>query len=147
MGRDEVGIRVEGARELRAALRLAGGELGRALAAANKSAAEVVVEDALPNVPVLTGRLKKSVRALGSQRSGRAVAGKAAVPYGAAIHWGRKRGNVGWPPGNHKGPNTIVGRPFLWDAAQRQVPRIEPEYRDEIERLIDRAVRGRGVPL
>lgn len=139
----DVGIRVEGAAELRRALKAVGDKgLIAALVQANRSAAEIVVRDALPNVPVRRGKLKASVRALASQRSGRAVAGKAAVPYAAAIHWGRLRGNVGRPPGNRRGNNLIRGRPFLWDSAQRMVPRIEPEYRDEIERIITTAVRG-----
>lgn len=136
----DVGIKVEGADELRRAFRQIDGDLGKALAAANKTAAEQVVEAALPAVPVRSGRLKSSVRALGSQRSGRAVAGKAGVPYAAAIHWGRKRGNVGWPPGNRMGRNVIQGRPFLWDAAQREVPAIEPKYHTEIMRLIELAI-------
>jgi hypothetical protein len=140
----EVGIRVEGADELRRALRQAGNGLSAALAAANKNAASIVVRSALPYVPVRTGRLKRSVRALGSQRSGRAVAGRRAVPYAAAIHWGRRRGNVGSPPGNRKGRNPIAANPFLWEAAQRELPRIEPEYRDEVQRIIDAAI-GRGI--
>jgi hypothetical protein len=138
----DIAIRVEGADELRRALRQVGDTgLGKALAVANKSAAQIVVKDALPHVPVRQGKLKSSVRALGSQRSGRAVAGKAGVPYAAAIHWGRNRGNVGASPGR-MGRNPIAKRPFLWEAAQRNVQRIEPEYRDEIEHIIEQAMRS-----
>jgi hypothetical protein len=141
----DVGIKVEGLQELARALRKAGNEdLKRQLTQTNKSAAQIVVQAALPHVPVgPTGRLKASVRALASQSSGRAVAGKARVPYAAAVHWGRKEGNVGRPPGNRKGPNRVVGGQWLWLAAQRTVPRIEPEYRDALERLITEAVRNR----
>jgi hypothetical protein len=37
----------------------------------------------------------------------------------------------------------VVGGQWLWLAAQRTVPRIEPEYRDALERLITEAVRNR----
>lgn len=135
------GVRVEGAAELRRDLRKLRVEgLGRQLAPINKSAADVVVAAALPNVPVRSGRLKRSVRALGSQRAGRARAGSASVDYAAAIHWGRKRGNV-W--GNKPGNNPIVGRPFLWDAAQRQQQAVVAKYQSSINALIERTVRGR----
>lgn len=135
-------IKVEGANELRRALRNVRVEgLGKQLGPINKSAAQIVAQDALPHVPVgATGRLKASVRALGSQKAGRVRAGSARVEYAAAIHWGRKRGNV-W--GNKPGNNPIRGRPFLWEAAQRRREAVVEEYRDGIMKLIDRAVRGR----
>jgi hypothetical protein len=121
----DISIRVEGADELRRALKSVGNTgLLAALAAANENAAEIVVD------------------ARASARSGRAVAD---LPYAAAIHWGRKVGNVGRPPGNRKGNNPIAGRPFLWDAAQRKVPQIEPEYRDEIMQIIAEAIRRNGA--
>lgn len=152
-------IKVEGANELRRALRGVRVEgLGKQLGPINKSAAQIVAQDALPHVPVgATGRLKASVRALGSQKAGRVRAGSAKVDYAAAIHWGRKRG---WVWGGrekfsafgmstmrarrgHMGPNVITGRPFLWDAAQRRREAVVDEYRAGITKLIDRAVRGR----
>ncbi len=139
----DVSIRLEGADELRRVLKSIGDTgLLNALATANENAAEIVVDDANPQVPMRTGALKNSMRASGTSRSGRAIAGSSAIPYAAAIHWGRKRGNVGRPPGNRMGRNPIVRRAFLWDAAQRTVPRIEPEYRNEIMQIIDRAMRS-----
>lgn len=130
-------IRVEGADQLRRALRYAADAgLKKQLAKANKDAAQLVVDRALPNVPVRSGRLRKSVRALGSQRSGRAVAGRSSVKYAAAIHWGRKRGNVGRPPGNYKGLNPIKGRPFLYDAAHRNRARVIDQYEQAIRALV-----------
>lgn len=137
------GVRVEGADELRRAIRtIKDKELGAALRDANKSAAQVVVDRALPNVPVLSGRLKASVKALGSQRGGSAKAGGAKVPYAAAIHWGRRAGNVGRPPGNRTGANPITGRPFLWDAAQTAGDQVVDRYEEGIGRLMD-AIRAR----
>lgn len=132
-------IEVEGADELRRKLReLQDAGLKKELKAANKTAAQVVVDRALPNVPVgATGRLKRSVRALGSQRDGRVRAGTARVDYAAAIHWGRKVGNVGSPPGNRMGGNPVTGRPFLWDAAEAAKSQVTDAYAAGIERLFD----------
>lgn len=145
--------------------------LRSALALANQNAAEIVVDAALPDVPFKSGALRRSVQATATARSGKAVAGARTVPYAAAIHWGRKIGWVGWGNtghqirgaskttrrayqrkiaaregrgGGHYGPNPIVGRPFLWRAAQRVVPNIEGEYCDEVLRILDEAVRSRS---
>lgn len=132
-----VAVKVTGVREIRAALKQAE-EVGllKEITEANKAASEIVVERALPKVPVRSGALRSSVKALASQATGRVRAGSGTVPYAAAIHWGRKVGNVGWPPGNHMGPNRIAGRPFLWDAAREATPAVVDEYRDHIEDLL-----------
>lgn len=129
---------VEGAHELAVAMRTAEKRLQVEMALLNQGAAEIVVDDALPHVPVgPSGDLRRSVEALGSRASGRAVA---KTPYAAAIHWGRKQGNVGRPPGNKRGPNRIVGRPFLWDAAQRKAPEITESYGAGVQLLLDLTV-------
>lgn len=132
------GVRVEGARELRAAIKRAEtAGLPKQLAAAYKSGSDVVAARALPNVPVRTGRLKGSVRALGSQTRGQVKAGTASVDYAAAIHWGRKRGNV-W---HHKmGRNPIKGRPFLWNAARDSTREVVDKFEAAIGRLLKEIV-------
>lgn len=134
---DDLAVNVEGLKELRRAIKETGDkELPKALQRANKAAAERVVRAALPNVPVRTGRLRSAVRATGSQSAGRALAGGARVPYAQAVHWG-----TGPRPGL-RGPHDIKRRPFLWDAAQRQVGAVATEYEAEIDKLMD-AVRSR----
>lgn len=115
-------FRVEGAKEFAKAARKAQdkGSLD-ALKAAYKRAAELVVRTALPNVPVVTGTLKASVRALASQSSGRAAAGKKAVPYAPPIHWG-------WPAHN------IERHPFLFDALQSVKAEIPDIFWEEVEK-------------
>lgn len=133
-----VTVRAHNLDELRRAIRKAGDEgLKKALKASNKSAAEIVVRAALPKVPVRSGALKRSVRSLASQKSGRVAAGNARAPHAAAIHFGRKVGNVGRPPGNHPGPNPIAGRMFLWDAANDKAPEVEKQYLEDINNLFD----------
>lgn len=128
------GVRIEGAQELRAAIRRAQDSgLSKQLALANKTAAQVVVDEATPNVPVKTGRLRRSVRALGSQTRGNVKAGSALVKYAAAIHWGRKVGNV-WH--HKKGRNPIKGRPFLHDAARQATPRVVATYEAAVDQIV-----------
>lgn len=123
-------IRVEGANELRKALRHIGDQgLKDQLKSAHKSAAQIVADDALPSVPIRTGRLRLSVKALGSQSMAQVKAGTASVDYAAAIHRGRKRGGF------------IRPRPFLWDAAQRATGRVEQEFLRALDRLLD-SIRG-----
>lgn len=116
---------------LRAELRrIADSGLKKELRAANKSAAQVVVDKALPNVPVRTGRLRASVRALAGQTDARAAAGSASVPYAAAIHWGRKTRGV------------IQGRPFLSNAAQQHAKEVTDVYSEAIDGLFDNIRKG-----
>lgn len=134
-------VSVDGSRELRGALReLADKGLLKALSQANKAAAQVVVDAAAPAVPTRSGRLRRTLRAAGSQTRGSARIGGNSAPYAAAIHYGRKVGNVGSPPGNHPGRNLIVGRPFLTTAATRAQTRVVTEYEQAIDELLERAL-------
>lgn len=126
----DVGVTVE-ADELRRALRHIGDDgLKKELREANLLAAKVVVQAALPKVPVMTGRLRHSVKALGTQRGGSVKAGGARAPYAAAIHWGRKRGG------------RITGRPFLVNAAKSSEQRVVLTYSRAIDRLLAKLRRG-----
>lgn len=130
---DDFRIEVDSA-ELRKALRYIGDAgLKKELATANRVASDVVVRQALSDVPVRTGALRASVKALGSQRDGRVKAGSARVPYAAAIHWGRGSGNRA--RGQRGGP--IKGRHFLWDAARRVQEQVTDTYLKAIDRLLD----------
>lgn len=133
----EAVVSIEGANELARLIRKLGDdELRKMLRTANKRAAEIVVRKAEPHVPVRTGKLKASLRATGTQRVGDARAGGARAPYAAAVHWGRRRGNVGSSPGNHKGPNVVQKNPFLYDAAQQSTGEIVDVYTQEVNRVI-----------
>jgi hypothetical protein len=127
-------VRIDGAAELRKALKYIGDDgLKKELREANRGAADVVAKQALPKVPVRSGNLRRTVKALATQRDGRVQAGSARVDYAAAIHWGRKVGNV-W--GGQMARNPIRGRPFLWDAAQRANPKVIEEYEQAIDELL-----------
>lgn len=138
-------IEVEGAKELRKVFRdLGDKDLGKQLRAANKTVSQMVVEAALPNVPVRSGRLRRSVKALATQTAAYGKAGSNAVPYAAAIHWGEGAGNVNATSGgSFKRPaRNIAGHPFLWDAADQVLDRAVKEYEDAVQQILD-GVRNR----
>lgn len=133
-----VTVRVEDADELRAVLlRARNVMVPRELKYAHEGAAEVVVDSALPHVPRRTGKLRRSLRSSGTAKTGYAKAGGIdGIQYGPAIHWGRKKGNVGSPPGNHPGPNVIAENPFLVEAAKRSRSEILTEFEKAIRRVV-----------
>lgn len=126
-------IRVEGIDELRRDLRkIKDVGLNQGLRDANKEIADAIVAKALPNVPVLSGRLRESVRGLGNLAGALGKAGNAETKYAAAIHWGRKQ------------HGAIPARPFLRKAAEALEGEITEKYRTHIDRLFG-AVRARGI--
>lgn len=132
-----VTVQVEGAKEVRTLLRSTGDkELPKALRDANKTVSQLIVDAVLPNVPVHTGRLKASVKALATQTTAYGKAGSARVPYAPAVHWGTG------PRTGQKGPHNIRRRPFLLDAATRVKDRAVKQYEDAIQDLFNKAVRS-----
>jgi HK97 gp10 family phage protein len=132
---NDITIQVEGLSELRRSLKRLSKEAPKQLREANLAAAETIVRSALPNVPVRTGRLKRTVKALATQTASRMKAGSGTVPYAAAVHWG-----TGPRPGE-RGPHNIRRRAFLWDAREKLLREVRDEYEKELEALIDRTVR------
>jgi HK97 gp10 family phage protein len=116
-------------RQLRRELRRADAGLKSELAAANKELAASIVDKALPQVPVRSGRLRASVRGLGNQAGAVGKAGGARVPYAAAIHWGRKQGGF------------IPARPFLRNAAKQVETQVVQVYEKRIRALFKRVSR------
>ena len=95
------------------------------LKAANLKAAKIVEHRSLPDVPVLTGRLKGTIRSAGTQKFGVVRGGKASVPYAGPIHWG-------WPA------KRIEPQPFLYDAVSDLRTRLAvmKAYNDNLSKLI-----------
>lgn len=115
-------VHVEGAKELRRTLKLAGGDLSD-LRAANRNAAQSIVPIAAGLAPVRSGVLKASVRAGATNRAGIVRAGFKRVPYAGPIHWG-------WPA------RGIRPRPFLSEAATGNEHLWLDAYMDEVEKAI-----------
>lgn len=120
---DQVGIQVDGARELRSSLKKAGQDLND-LHEAHQAASKIVANKGQSNAPRLTGRLAGSTRGSGSKTAAVVRAGGARVPYAGPIHWG-------WAARN------IAPNPFLAEAAQDTESEWLPIYQDAVERVLD----------
>lgn len=101
------------------------------LSAVNKSAAEVVADSARGKVPVLSGQLRGSIRARGTQRFGSVAAGRRSIPYAGPIHFG-------WPRHN------IEPQPFIYDALEERSDAVIEKYDQFIEALVIKV--GRDTP-
>lgn len=117
------GVRVDGARKLRATLTRAGVAM-EDMKAANAAVAAMVATGAAKRAPRRSGRLAGSVR--GNRAKGRAtvLSGRASVPYAGPIHWG-------WPARN------IAANPFMSDAAIELEPVWVARYTREVENIIN----------
>lgn len=127
-------VKVEGLRELRRTLRQAGDDMAD-LKEANRAAAEIVATAAGGRVPHLTGALAASVRPAGTKTAAVVRAGKKAVPYANAIHWGR----IFWPckEADPHFRSEIAPRPFLSEAATSTESTWVPLYEDRIQSILD----------
>ena len=110
-------IEVEGARELKRAIRKAAGtELREELKEANYQAAKIVADEAKQLAPVRTGRLANSVRANRAIAYGAVKIGSAArVPYAGPIIYG-------WPD------RGIKAQPFVHEAISEKLGDARKEY-------------------
>ena len=125
-----VEVRVEGVRELRAALRRAGQSLDD-FKDTNERVARIVVTEVQRRAPRRTGRLARSARPSKSATRATVSAGGARVPYANAVHWG-----VGPRPGR-RGPHNIRRNPFVWDSIEETEPRWLKEYQAAVEKIAD----------
>lgn len=130
------GLQVEGAKQLRTTLRRAGDDLGD-LKAAHKDAAEIAARASADLAPVKSGRLQRTIRAAGTKTAGIIRAGTKAVPYGPAVHWGRR-----WWPNKSAGPfrhyAPIRPNPFMSDGAKNSEGRWVPVYENAIDEILYR---------
>ena len=94
---------------------------------AGKRAGEIVVKAAQSEVPVVSGRLQKSIRAATTARGVKIRAGSARVPYAGPIHFG-------WQSRN------IVANPFMYRAADKKLNEVVLSYYDEIISIWNRNI-------
>lgn len=119
---DDVAVRIDGARELRAALKRAGVELAD-LKDANARVSAYVASMAAGRAPRRSGRLASSIR--GNKAAGRAsvAAGSARLPYAGPIHWG-------WPS------RGIAPQPFIAETAKQTEAIWLADYSRAIDAVI-----------
>jgi hypothetical protein len=118
-------VQVQGARELRKALKQVEGGL-EDLKATHERIAQVVTPVGRREAPRRSGRMAGSVRGSGTKTQAVVRAGGARLPYGGPIHWG-------WPK------RHIKAQPFLTDAGKQTEPTWTRIYQQDTQRLIDRA--------
>ena len=120
-GKNEPLIRAGGISALATSLRLIGDkELSKEMKAVTKEAAEKVLPFARRRVPVRTGRLQRSLKAQGTRRYAKIIAGTAkTVPYARQIHSGRNIGSTG---------KRTKGTPFIKEAIPEAWPSIIEDF-------------------
>lgn len=92
MGDFTLRLNTKGLRQAASAFRRAGVDMQQ-LKGAYKEMAGVVKQDVAGVIPVRSGKLKSSLRASSTQKSGVVRAGRASIPYAGVI-------NYGWPGHN-----------------------------------------------
>jgi hypothetical protein len=117
-------VRVEGARELRASLDHASAELGD-LSDTHAEVAARWAAAARAAAPVVSGRLRATVRAEHAATAAVVTAGGAGVPYAGPIHWG-------WPARN------IAPSEFITGTAETMAPTWTDTYQSAVGRIVDR---------
>jgi len=129
-------ISVEGLKEvIRDFKRVGDVELPKELKALHKDLSSKVASRASANAPVKTGKLKATIRGLGSQRYGVVKEGKASIPYAGWVDFGgNKRGRGG---GIQSRPYLSNGR-IIYPALDELKPTIEREYNNALEKVLRR---------
>lgn len=115
-------IKVDGAREIRRALRSVDGGV-EDLKATHAEAAQIVERRAAQLVPRRSGLLSSTVRSTGQASGGVVRAGLSRVPYAGPIHFG-------WPGHN------ISPQPFLYDALDDRRQQVIDAYESRVNQLI-----------
>jgi hypothetical protein len=88
----DVAIRIAGLREFSRGLKAIDRDLPKALRIAFNDAANIIVDDTKPNIPVRSGRAQSSVRARSTRTAARIVGGSARAPYYPWLDFGGRVG-------------------------------------------------------
>ncbi|MPY55464.1 hypothetical protein [Streptomyces acidicola] len=134
-------IRVEGWRELSRSLRRANSELPKGLRLAANEAAQLVVNDARPKVPVGPGKgghAASSIKAASTRTAARVQGGGSKFPYYPWLDFG---GRVG-PSKSVRRPFMKTGR-YLWKSYADQKTKVADTLDTALRRVIEDA--GIGV--
>lgn len=124
MAERDVRVQIKGARAL---MRMFGGvksEYGALMKEANLETARDTARDATTDAPVLTGRLRQSIKPQASGAQAEVVAGRN-LRYAAPVHWG-------WPK------HGIEENPFMVRAAQANKDGAVTRYLGAIDKILAR---------
>lgn len=118
--------RVRGARRIQRVLRLLPDEIAKDLRGAVKEAADLVHDDALPNIPepgshpYATGRLKASFRVTLSRNGLKVKIGpRRDAPHANIVEHGAAPHQIAMPDGRVIDHPGAPAQPFLWPAFER----------------------------
>ena len=116
------GVKVTGAKELRAAIKKAEDQdLGQELAKAYRGAANIVTERSRLNSPTQSGDLRNSIRSLGGKTRAIVAAGQGRTnDYAGVIHYG-------WPA------RKITPQPFIHEALKSEWDRVYDTFEEAID--------------
>lgn len=99
---------------------------------ANLEAANTLLRQARPLVPVRTGRLRNSLKASKTQYYAQVRAGSNAVPYANPIHWG-------WFRDKQTGVNrNVLPQPFFSKALGYTYDQIIRDYDRNMQQLLNK---------
>lgn len=124
---------IVGLKEVQYNLAKLGSDAKNDMKPAHKKAAELVVAEAKPIAPMISGALKESLRPFARQRAGVIRAGSKSVPYAGPIIFG-------WPA------RAIKANPFIFDALDHRRADIIKAYEDRMEEVIAKHSLGIGPP-
>lgn len=132
-------VKVDGLRELNAALkRIGGSDLAKELTAAGRTVSEMVARDARSAALSLGGvaaHVAPSISARASRQSASVAFGGARYPMAGGAEFGSYRYHQFKP---WRGSSSDAGY-FLYPSIRDDAGRIEEEYRDAVDDLIKRA--------
>lgn len=125
-------IKLEGLGRLNRQLRELEGKLDVEVAAINRKVATFVMWAALRFVPVKKGKLAGTIHTRSTKTTASVVAGGAAVPYAAPIHWGWHR-------------HHIKAQKFMYQALDASYGEVVATYEHDLRLLVERAFPAGGV--
>jgi hypothetical protein len=132
-------IQAEGLGQLQRSLKAVGADKTE-IAEANFQAAQTLIRAALPLVPVLSGRLRGSLKAGRAQSQAEARAGNnGRLGYAAPIHWGWSV--VGPKTKSRLRPGTIRNiepQPFFSEALGYTYEEIIANYNRDMQNLVNK---------
>ena len=128
MAKPKALIQAGGIRTLSRSIRvMADKELGDEMKAASLEAARKVIPYSKAMVPVISGRLQKSIKASATRSRARITAGSPTrVPYAQWVHGGRYQKSVG---------KRSKSTPFISKAIPKAFPEIIDAYVDAMNRI------------
>ena len=133
MPRQGAAVTITGGRDTRRRIRAVSDDARTELRSAHLEAATVVARQARFEVPVRTGALEATIRAMATQTKGTVRAGRARVPYAGPVHFG-------WPtrPNPAKGwfGGPIRPQPFIYEAADRRIGQVVDAYNGRLGEII-----------